>query len=269
VGRRFVTAIETNEGVSLNEARVKALTGCDPITARFLFQNEFTFRPVAKFWLAVNHKPRISDDSHGFWRRICLIPFLRKFKGSEIDKKLSVKLKAEAAGILAWAVRGALLWQKEGLNPPEIVVNATREYQQESDALAGFIDECCILGPDYKVKAGEIFKAYQSWCEDQGMNPRERLSSRTFGERLGTRFSKKKENKGVFYFGIGLLSNPQEDSTNFDFERESEGCEGSCTDNAEPRHHEEQHGEGSANSIHTMHTLHQDDQDGEYEEFEL
>ncbi len=48
-GRRQVTASETNEGVRLNEGRLKALTGCDPVTARFLHGEFFTFRPVAKF----------------------------------------------------------------------------------------------------------------------------------------------------------------------------------------------------------------------------
>jgi putative DNA primase/helicase len=68
VGRRFVVASETNDGSRLNEARVKALTGCDPITARFLHSEFFTFEPCAKFWLSVNHKPVVRDDSYGFWR---------------------------------------------------------------------------------------------------------------------------------------------------------------------------------------------------------
>ena len=48
VGRRFVIASETNDGTRLNEARVKAFTGCDPITARFLHGEFFTFEPVGE-----------------------------------------------------------------------------------------------------------------------------------------------------------------------------------------------------------------------------
>src|SRR5262249_1746642 len=73
-GKRFVTASESSE-VRLNEARIKALTGRDPMTARGLYQAEFTFEPVAKFWLATNKKPRVKDDSDGFWSRVKLIPF--------------------------------------------------------------------------------------------------------------------------------------------------------------------------------------------------
>ncbi|MCH7728973.1 MAG: hypothetical protein IH991_21190, partial [Planctomycetes bacterium] len=97
VDRRLVTSSETNEAVRLNEGRVKALCGGDPITARFLNREFFTFHPVAKFWLGVNHKPRVTDDSHGFWRRVRLIPFTRQFP---LDKTLESQLNAEAPGIL-------------------------------------------------------------------------------------------------------------------------------------------------------------------------
>jgi putative DNA primase/helicase len=102
VGRRLVTSSETNEGTRLNEARMKALTGCDPITARFLHAEFFTFTPVAKYWLAVNHKPVVGDDSVGFWRRVRLIPFTRQFRGAAADKTLQGALEAELPGILAW-----------------------------------------------------------------------------------------------------------------------------------------------------------------------
>jgi putative DNA primase/helicase len=103
-GRRFVTALETNESAPLNEARLKLLTGRDPVSARLLYREFFTFTPTAKFWLATNHKPEVADDSPGFWRRIRLIPFLQQFVGDRADKDLVSKLKAEASGILRWAV---------------------------------------------------------------------------------------------------------------------------------------------------------------------
>lgn len=110
-GRRFVVASETNDGTRLNEGRIKALTGSDPITARFLHGEFFEFEPVAKFWLSVNHKPVVRDESHGFWRRIRLIPFMKTFP---INPTLGDRLHTKAPGILAWAVRGCLHWQREG-----------------------------------------------------------------------------------------------------------------------------------------------------------
>jgi putative DNA primase/helicase len=121
VNRRLVTGSETNELSRWNEQRVKVLTGCDDITARFLYNEFFTFTPIAKFWLAFNHKPIVDDASHGFWRRVRLIPFLHRFEGAAADQDLMKKLRAESPGILAWAVRGCLKWQQEGLGIPEIV----------------------------------------------------------------------------------------------------------------------------------------------------
>jgi putative DNA primase/helicase len=187
VGRRLVIAAETNDGTRLNEARVKALTGCDPVTARFLHREFFTFEPVAKFWLSVNHKPVVRDDSHGFWRRIRLIPFLKTFP---VNNTLKVELAAEMPGILAWAVRGCVEWQREGLNPPAAVLNATKAYERDSDALAMFLDEACVLNAGCEVGATTLFQHYKSWADGHGMTERERLTATMFGRKLGERFTK-------------------------------------------------------------------------------
>ncbi len=203
-GKRLVTAVETNEGVRLNEARVKALTGGDPMTARFLYQEHFTFRPVAKFWLGVNHKPRVNDDSYGFWRRVRLIPFNRQFTGADADKHLEAKLKAEAPGILAWMVRWCLEWQRRGLEPPASVKAATEAYRLESDPLADFIADRCEVGATLTVSAGDLYKSYKAWADDQGIREREQLSSASFGRRIGERYERKRKGSGKVYQGIGL-----------------------------------------------------------------
>lgn len=166
VGRRFVTAIETNDSARLNEARLKGLTGSDAVTARYLHREFFTFQPVAKIWLAFNHKPLITDDSHGFWRRINLIPFLQTFAEGKMDKELLGILRAEGPAILAWAVRGCVLWQSDGLRPPPVVRAATQEYREESDPLRDFIEELCILRPSKSVAVGALWVAYRNWVKN-------------------------------------------------------------------------------------------------------
>jgi putative DNA primase/helicase len=116
-GRRFITCSEVNE-FTLNESRLKALTGRDPMTARFLHKEFFTFLPVGKIWLSTNNKPKIVGTDEGIWRRIHLIPFTNTFEGANNDKRLKDALRQELPGILAWLVRGCLAWQEQGLNPP-------------------------------------------------------------------------------------------------------------------------------------------------------
>lgn len=205
-GRRLVTSSETNEGTRLNEARIKALTGCDPVTARFLHAEFFTFVPVAKYWLAVNHRPVVKDDSLGFWRRVRLLPFTRRFQGIAVDPRLSDALRTELPGILAWAVAGALEWQKRGLGPPEAVRVATEGYRIESDPLAQFLDERCLCRNGSSVGATEFFRAYRGWAVEQGFSERETLTATAFGARMSAKFDRRRSRHGNRYWGIGLLS---------------------------------------------------------------
>ena len=207
VGKRFVTSSESSETRRLNEARVKALTGRDPITARFLHREFFTFQPVAKFWLATNHKPVVRDTSVGFWRRIHLIPFTQSF-AEKPNLHLKDRLRAEAAGILARAVRGCVAWQQEGLNPPKVVREATSAYQAESEPLAEFLDECCVVRDGATAMFGELFKRYLEWCGDtRGQG---RLTRRQFGDALHQKFRKDPVKKQrVWFLGVGLRAKPE------------------------------------------------------------
>jgi putative DNA primase/helicase len=205
-GRRIVTASETNEGTRLNEGRLKALTGGDPITARFLHAEFFTFEPEAKFWLAVNHRPTVQDDSYGFWRRVRLVPFMRQFDKEEQDPTLADRLLLELPGILAWAVRGCLAWQQRGLEPPTAVRTPTDSYRAESDPLAAFVDECCVIDPRASCGAAAAYKAYTRWAGNQGMKEREMLTATSFGLRMRGKFEGHKTKQGKVYLGVGLRS---------------------------------------------------------------
>jgi putative DNA primase/helicase len=207
VGRRFITSSESGESKRLNEARVKALTGRDPITARFLHQEFFTFQPMAKFWLASNSKPIVRDNSAGFWRRLHLIPFTQSFVGRE-NKTLKEDLRREASGILAWAVRGCLAWQRDGLNPPAVVRQATDDYRQESDVLAPFYDACCTIDTTAHVQASALFARYQRWCESNHIWKEQRLTQKAFGLKIRSRFAADEKSHVVTYRGIGLQPQP-------------------------------------------------------------
>jgi putative DNA primase/helicase len=205
VSRRFVIASETKENRRLNEARIKELTGGDAVTARFLKNEWFTFQPTLKPWLCVNHLPKVQDLSYGFWRRVRLVPFNRQFKGEQAEKHLDDTLKAEAPGILAWIVRGAVEWFKRGLDPvPEAVLAATRQYEKESDELGEYVAERLFIGDTFTAKAGLLFKDYSSWCDERGMKKEDRLNSTAFGRRMGQRFRKDTDRKGTTYHGVGL-----------------------------------------------------------------
>lgn len=180
-GARFAKVVEIQEDRQLDEARVKSWTGGDTMSVRPLYCNPFSFDPTHKLWLAFNHKPIITDDSHAMWRRIRLIPFLQKFEGAQKDPALLDKLKAEAPGILNWAIEGCLQWQKEGLDTPSAVEQATQEYQAESNTLAPFLDDYCVVEAAASVKSSDLWTSYQDWAAKNGER---RMSRKAFVGRL-------------------------------------------------------------------------------------
>jgi putative DNA primase/helicase len=202
VGRRFVAANEVRRRGSLNEELIKGLTGGDTVNARHPYGRPFRFVPVAKFFIRVNDKPEILDQSHGMWRRVKLIPFEQQFA---IDRTFPNKLAAEAPGILAWAVEGCLEWQQCGLAHPAVVEAATDEYRAESDPLVQFLKDRCVEAPNASVGAMDLFREYENWCQAQDVPALDRMSQRALGTRMRQRFGVK-EGRTVMYLGCGLLA---------------------------------------------------------------
>ena len=167
-GVRLVTASETGDGRRINEERVKAISGGDMVTARFMRREWFEYQPQFKLWLATNHLPAVRGTDHAFWRRIRLIPFHVTIADKDQDRDLPAKLRAELPGILAWAVRGCLDWQRDGIKPPAAVTSATAEYRTSMDVVGRFIEECCETGAQLDVASGELWEGYVAWCEANG-----------------------------------------------------------------------------------------------------
>ena len=98
-GARLVTASETEEGRAWAEARIKALTGADPITARFMRQDFFTFQVQFKLTIISNYKPVFKNVDAAHRRRFNLAPFLVTFSEEKKTRILrpSSKMKPRAS----------------------------------------------------------------------------------------------------------------------------------------------------------------------------
>ncbi len=167
-GARMVTAQETEEGRRWAEARIKAMTGGDPITARFMRQDNFTFDPKFKLLIAGNHQPGLRNVDEAIRRRFNLVPFAVKIPADKRDKDLPKKLKAEWPGILAWAIEGCLAWQANGLQPPKAVVTATDDYLKAEDAVAAWLDECCTVHAGMQDSSSALYASWKAWADRAG-----------------------------------------------------------------------------------------------------
>lgn len=202
---RLVTSSEANEGSRLDESLVKQLTGGDRILARFLYGKEFEYDPKFKIWMATNHLPFIRGTDEGIWRRLKVIPFSVQIPKDKVDKNLENKLKSEWTGILNWIVQGAIMWQREGLEDPEKVKNASRNYRQSMDPLEAFLDECCIAGGGYSIKTRPLYDTYRDWAKRSN----EHLMSMTkFGKEMSKKLPRERKMDGIYYVGIKLKKEP-------------------------------------------------------------
>lgn len=169
-GARIVAAQETEEGRRWAESRIKALTGGDPITARFMRQDFFTYSPQFKLLIAGNHKPGLRNIDEAIRRRFHLLPFTVRIPPGERDPHLFDKLKEEWPAILGWALQGCREWQAEGLKPPAAVMEATAEYFDEEDSFGRWLAECCVRDPMAHETTRDLYAAWSVWAERSGMS---------------------------------------------------------------------------------------------------
>jgi putative DNA primase/helicase len=206
-GARLVTASETEEGRAWAEARIKTLTGGDPITARFMRRDFFTYVPTFKLIMIGNHKPVLHNVDEATKRRINIVPFT--LKPANPDRELEQKLMQEAPGILQWMIQGCLDWRQNGLIRPASVIEATAEYFSDQDLFRHWMQEECICEPgnmDRSESSSSLFKSWSDFAKAGGHKPG---TTSTFKDNLtaaGFRFYRSE--KAREFFGICLRPKP-------------------------------------------------------------
>jgi putative DNA primase/helicase len=170
-GVRCVIASETEEGRAWATSKLKLMTGGDPITARFMRQDFFTYIPQFKIIILSNHKPSLHGVDEAIRSRFHLIPFTVTIPEPERDRQLDAKLREEYPAILAWMIEGCLKWQREGLNPPAKVRMATEAYLATEDNIRTWISERCTLGVQHYATLIDLYGSWKAWAETNGEFP--------------------------------------------------------------------------------------------------
>lgn len=201
-GARLVVAQETEEGVPWAEARIKSITGGDPITANYMRQDHFTYLPQFKLFMAGNHKPGLKSVDEAIKARFNLVPFTVTIPKDQRDEQLTEKLAAERPAILQWLIDGCWDWQQVRLTPPPIVAEASAEYFEAEDATGLWIEDCCYVDVGATVLSGDLFKSWTRWALAAG---EETGSQKRFAQVLASRgFGSKRSNGKRYFCGIRL-----------------------------------------------------------------
>ena len=194
-GARLALANEVEAGSRVSAQTVKVATSTDPISARANYGSPFTFQPSHTLWVRGNHKPIVTDNDEGIWRRIVLVPFDRHFTADQKDTGLEAKLMAEAPGILAWLVRGHAEYRRRGIKRARRVESASLSYRKESDLTGQWIEECAEVGPSFAWVDSDAYASYRGWCVEQGLNP---ITKKSLTINLAERgFAKTQETRGA------------------------------------------------------------------------
>lgn len=212
-GLRLAYCNETSQGRKFNTGQIKQLSGGGIMTAREPFgKRNVDWEQTHMIFLMTNHKPQAPVDDYAFWKRIKTIHFPLSFINEphepherQADPHLGDKLKEESSGILNFLIQGCLEYQKSGLIEPAAVKSANLQYLKDVDQTGLFIDDCCFIGPDAQVRANHFYGAYKVWSQENSLRP---ISGTAFGYYATNKFSKKNDNKGTYYKGVGLLTEP-------------------------------------------------------------
>jgi putative DNA primase/helicase len=208
---RAVFSSEPKKRCRLDMDMIKRATGGEEMSARQPYGMPFKFMPEFKVYISTNNKPKITDDSHGAWRRIRLIPFDYRVPEKTKDKYLKNKFMDEAAGIFNWMYEGFLMWKKEGLIIPESVRSATQEYKNEEDLTYNFLRDCCTLVKGGQVSTIDLYEAFQAWAHNNGERSAKYIPQIKFSKdvKRHARCEMRASNGRRYFLGIGLIDETQ------------------------------------------------------------
>ena len=208
-GKRLVVVSETERDHRLATALMKNLTGGDPITSRPLYGRPVTFNPSHTSLMVTNFLPKVAGDDPAAWRRIRVIPFDVVIPETERDSRLGERLELAADAILTWAIQGWKDYSDNGMNAPAAVTMATSDYLKASDAIARFLEDCCLVNPHMRTPVAALFDRWGRWSADDGAD---QLSKKHFVEGLARHgYPTKRGAKGaVIVPRLGLLADDEE-----------------------------------------------------------
>jgi putative DNA primase/helicase len=179
-GTRFVTASEVRKDEKFDDALLKGLTGKDTVVARLLYREHTEFNTQCKIFLVANDMPKTDDEA--LLNRIVPLPFKIRIPKEKQDKKLDQKLTNELPGILAWAVRGCLMWQeKKALQLSPNVSQALLEYGAKADIIKSFIRDSCRRWRQAHSPFSDLYDEFKTWC---GRNRIHTPSKKAFSQAL-------------------------------------------------------------------------------------
>lgn len=169
IDKRLNLANENEIQGTFNTEAIKSIVSGDILNISRKYASDLAIRQTTKLIFLLNDLPNSFDRTHGFFRKMMIIPFQQLFTSETMDKNRKEKLNKELSGILNWALNGAkrLIQQKYQFTRSEAVERITQEYQKEQNPVAAFYEECLVYESGSKVYRKEILDRYIRWLNQE------------------------------------------------------------------------------------------------------
>ena len=212
VKKRISISEEIPANEKLDAAKVKLLSGNDPIPIRPLFEEyKVHENPTHTMFFSGNNLPEIGDvHDIGIRRRLRRIPFKQSFRDNpNLQLKQQLLTPDARAGWLSLIVEHAKQWYKTGLPESDEMKQAVKSYFESQDFISDFISENCERGRNLFITRKDFLKRLQENCpkETRGLSDRsltgmvEKIEDITY----------KRDMHGYSFYGIGWKDAPKQE----------------------------------------------------------
>jgi len=202
-GKTLVVASEQPSSYLASTNTLNAIISGEPLQVERKYHDPFTVIPRAKVCWAMNELPRVADANSGLFRRVKVVAF-PALAENERDPKIKRHIETEGAGILNWALEGLhRLTQRGHFKIPSGVQDATKQFRENNDVPALFIEDRCVRDADAEASAATLYREYKYWCEENGHRPQSSTRVAADWQRLG--FERKRTMSGTVYQGLRLV----------------------------------------------------------------
>jgi P4 family phage/plasmid primase-like protien len=223
-GVRYAVIQEPSKNDTINEGIMKELTGGDPITARGLYKEAVTFKPMFDLVVCANIFLNINSNDHGTWRRMKVVEFGSKFVDEGVceddyvfkkDKNLSLKFEKWKGYVLHMLIQ--IAFQNNGkVGDHDAVQDATERYRLSQDKVGQFIRDKIIKTDDKTIRVSKstLSRAFKEWSE-------EKFKYSMKGKDLFDRLDETYISNSMVYGGFELLYEPKSNDVDaFDIDKQ-------------------------------------------------
>lgn len=155
----------------LDPNMAKALISGEPVEVRRLYKDGYMIEDYAKMMFNCNELPKDTEQTHGFFRRFLIIPFIVTIADARQDRQLAQKIiDSELSGVFNWVITGLnRLLDQNAFTVSKLVEEELIKFKLESDSVRMFLEEGQYTpSPTDWESLKDLYTQYRAYCLEDG-----------------------------------------------------------------------------------------------------